>query len=95
MSTLSFPHDEQRNFAYILWSLLLTVCCSCYNICEPELSPTPPPCTKTKTESPSDTPPPVYLGNQEPEPECTTSDDCSTRTVCADYINECGMMYGG
>lgn len=25
----------------------------------------------------------------------TTEDNCSTRTVCVDLVNECGMWYGG
>lgn len=25
----------------------------------------------------------------------TTKDNCSTRTICLDYVNECGMWYGG
>jgi hypothetical protein len=50
-----------------------------------------------------DPPPPAYTpptttrpdgpGCKPPRP--TSTDNCSTRTVCADYVNECGMMYGG
>lgn len=25
----------------------------------------------------------------------STADNCSTRTVCADYVNDCGIWYGG
>lgn len=24
-----------------------------------------------------------------------TPDNCSTRTICLDYVNECGIWYGG
>ena len=57
---------------------------ACYDMCKPEQSPVVPPCpsTTTTTAAPSTT-------------RYPTSDDCSTRTVCADYVNACGQMYGG
>ncbi|KAK2030922.1 hypothetical protein LX32DRAFT_303792 [Colletotrichum zoysiae] len=39
---------------------------------------------------PSPTKPPSH-----PNPKPTASDSCSTRTICRDFINECGQMYGG
>ncbi|KAK2056498.1 hypothetical protein LY76DRAFT_518325, partial [Colletotrichum caudatum] len=39
---------------------------------------------------PSPTKPPSH-----PNPKPTPSDSCSTRTICRDFINECGQMYGG
>ncbi|KAM0332187.1 hypothetical protein ACHAQA_002462 [Verticillium albo-atrum] len=60
----------------------------CYNVCKPEESPTMPPCsTPTVTKMPiyADTPTLTY----------TEAEDCSSRTVCADYVNECGVWYGG
>lgn len=75
---------------------------SCYNVCEPESSPIAPPCSSTvaspfpTAEAPA--PPDAYAAPVKQPAELTTadsSDDCRTRSVCADYINECGMMYGG
>ncbi|OAA71344.1 hypothetical protein ISF_01895 [Cordyceps fumosorosea ARSEF 2679] len=58
-----------------------------YGGCVPDCKPWPtfskPPCpstTTTTTKPPTSTP---------------TQDNCSTRTICLDYVNECGMMYGG
>ncbi|KAH6685339.1 hypothetical protein F5X68DRAFT_262593 [Plectosphaerella plurivora] len=51
----------------------------CFSDCKPYPSFTAPPCPTGSTSTPVP----------------TSADNCSTRTVCADYINECGMMYGG
>ncbi|ORY72110.1 uncharacterized protein BCR38DRAFT_418936 [Pseudomassariella vexata] len=40
-----------------------------------------PPCTTTSSYPASSSTP--------------VTDDCSTRTVCVDYINDCGLWYGG
>ncbi|KAM0813317.1 hypothetical protein AB5N19_13310 [Seiridium cardinale] len=52
----------------------------CYDVCEKN-RPTAPPCD------------PAVLS---PSSSSTTStENCSTRTVCADYINDCSVWYGG
>ncbi|KAL2879964.1 hypothetical protein SGCOL_004683 [Colletotrichum sp. CLE4] len=87
----------------------------CYDMCQPQMRPTMPPCKSTlskstisrtskppftkptrpslpvPTRSPTTTPAPPSLS---PLPS-TPIDSCSTRTVCIDYINECGQWYGG
>ncbi|EGY22996.1 uncharacterized protein VDAG_04434 [Verticillium dahliae VdLs.17] len=60
----------------------------CFNVCKPEESPTMPPCSE-----PTPTLMPIY--HDTPTPTAPQSDDCSTRSVCADYVNECGIWYGG
>ncbi|KEZ44513.1 hypothetical protein SAPIO_CDS3531 [Scedosporium apiospermum] len=70
----------------------------CYNTCEPEKSPTPPPCdvdTPLPTYAVIRPPDPTKSPEYPPEPTEEPSSDCSSVTVCADYINECGLMYGG
>ncbi|KAG6014113.1 hypothetical protein E4U54_005808 [Claviceps lovelessii] len=57
----------------------------CYKPCK-ERPPIPPPC------SPITTPVQLPTGGL---PTPTSKDNCSTRTVCVDYVNECGMWYGG
>ncbi|KAL0938891.1 uncharacterized protein CTRU02_205501 [Colletotrichum truncatum] len=69
----------------------------CYDTCKPWTKPKMSPCprpprpTKSFTRTTAKPPSPTTFP---PEPT-STSDNCSTRTVCADYINSCGMMYGG
>lgn len=53
---------------------------SCYDACEPSLRPTAPECVY-----------PVPISSSPSSP----TDNCITRTVCADYINDCGVWYGG
>ncbi|EEY18782.1 predicted protein [Verticillium alfalfae VaMs.102] len=60
----------------------------CYNVCNPEESPTMPPCSE-----PTPTSMPIY--HDTPTATASQSDNCSTRSVCADYVNECGIWYGG
>ncbi|ETS80022.1 hypothetical protein PFICI_07551 [Pestalotiopsis fici W106-1] len=57
---------------------------SCYDICDadPRVRPTPPPCPASYSSALLTT-------------SSFSADNCSTRTVCADYINECGIWYGG
>ncbi|KAG6010815.1 hypothetical protein E4U21_004203 [Claviceps maximensis] len=57
----------------------------CFRPCR-QRAPIPPPCgiVTDAAELPA-------AGLPTPAPE----DNCSTRTVCVDAINECGMMYGG
>ncbi|KAI1858252.1 hypothetical protein JX265_010920 [Neoarthrinium moseri] len=62
---------------------------ACYDQCKPWKSPTPPPCSSTITVKPTTTKPTTT------KPTTSTTDNCSTRTVCADYVNECGIWYGG
>ena len=66
--------------------------CSCYDTCKPDTKPTMPACSTTKTTSTTSStitpPPPVTYTT-------ITVDNCSTRTVCIDYVNECGIWYGG
>ncbi|KAI3537662.1 hypothetical protein CSPX01_10027 [Colletotrichum filicis] len=86
----------------------------CYDMCQPQMKPTMPPCKSTlskstisKTFEPSFTRPtrPSLPPTRSPTitrapPSLTTLpttavDNCSTRSVCVDYINECGQWYGG
>ena len=55
--------------------------------CFPNTTPWP---TFSKPSCPSTTSKPPVVTSKS-----TASDNCSTRTVCADYINECGQWYGG
>ncbi|EGX90829.1 hypothetical protein CCM_07249 [Cordyceps militaris CM01] len=61
-----------------------------YGGCVPDCKPWPtfskPPCPSTTSVTVTTTAPPTTS---------TSVDDCHTRTVCIDYVNECGMMYGG
>ncbi|KAF7540171.1 hypothetical protein G7054_g1589 [Neopestalotiopsis clavispora] len=58
---------------------------SCYDLCDPDptVRPTPPPC------------PASYSSALLTPTPSISADNCSTRSVCADYINECGIWYGG
>lgn len=77
---------------------MLILLIRCWNICH-ETQPTPPKCTKLDgpyyTVTPTPTPTPFGKRDKSHKPTPTSSSNCSTRTVCADYINECGLMYGG
>ncbi|EQL03241.1 hypothetical protein OCS_01035 [Ophiocordyceps sinensis CO18] len=48
-------------------------------------------CYNICTDKPPRPPP---CPTTKPTPTPTPTDDCRTRTVCIDYINSCGMMYG-
>ncbi|KAK2020107.1 hypothetical protein LZ32DRAFT_9010 [Colletotrichum eremochloae] len=82
----------------------------CYDSCKPDTKPTMPPCKPTPSRSVpifslqalhiplplnrvvsplTTTPPSTSTAKSAPR------DNCSTRTVCVDHINECGQMYGG
>ncbi|KAK1768353.1 hypothetical protein QBC33DRAFT_557816 [Phialemonium atrogriseum] len=63
----------------------------CYDECNTALKPSPPPCTEATTT----TKPTPTCGVPPPVTPITTGDDCSTRTVCWDGVNECGQTYGG
>ncbi|OAA80045.1 hypothetical protein LEL_03531 [Akanthomyces lecanii RCEF 1005] len=69
---------------------LVNECGMWYGGCIPDCKPWPtfskPPCPPTTTTTMTTTSTPT-----------TTSsvDDCHTRTICIDYVNECGMGYGG
>ncbi|KAF6841808.1 hypothetical protein CMUS01_03477 [Colletotrichum musicola] len=72
----------------------------CYDVCKPSLKPTMPPCSKTtrsitrSTVKPSPRPTaPPSLSRSIIKP--TGIGNCSSRTVCVDYVNECGQWYGG
>ncbi|OHF01352.1 hypothetical protein CORC01_03385 [Colletotrichum orchidophilum] len=86
----------------------------CYDMCQPRMKPTMPPCKSTLSKSTiSRTPKPPFTRPTRlslPVPtrsptitrappslslRPTSSDNCSTRSVCVDYINECGQWYGG
>ncbi|WQF77618.1 hypothetical protein CDEST_02632 [Colletotrichum destructivum] len=94
----------------------------CFDLCQPQLRPTMPPCKSTLSRSTvSRTPLPLLIPTRSPRPSLptpirspstkkpltptkppslstpqpTTSENCSSRTICVDYINECGQMYGG
>ncbi|KAJ2904726.1 uncharacterized protein MKZ38_007344 [Zalerion maritima] len=60
----------------------------CYDVCQPTLSPTMPPC---ETEAPEATTSAISISTI----ETTTVSNCSSQTVCWDGINECGQTYGG
>ncbi|KAF6808119.1 hypothetical protein CSOJ01_07725 [Colletotrichum sojae] len=72
----------------------------CYDVCKPSLKPTMPPCSKTtrsitrSTVKPSPRPTaPPSLSRSVIKP--TGIGNCSSRTVCVDYVNDCGQWYGG
>ncbi|KAJ3492052.1 hypothetical protein NLG97_g5485 [Lecanicillium saksenae] len=62
-----------------------------YGGCVPDCKPWP---TFSKPACPTDT---VITTTKTTSAPTTTStpDNCSTRSVCADYVNSCGMWYGG
>ncbi|KAF9879815.1 hypothetical protein CkaCkLH20_02626 [Colletotrichum karsti] len=68
----------------------------CYDACRPSLSPTQPPCPKPTKPTKSITKMP---GKPSPRPvsppKPSSTDNCNTRTICIDYVNECGQWYGG
>ncbi|TDZ73124.1 hypothetical protein CTRI78_v001318 [Colletotrichum trifolii] len=74
----------------------------CYDICKPKSKPTMPPCPKptkslvsiTKRPSPRPTAPPSSSRSLTPV-KPTPPANCSSRTVCVDYVNSCGQWYGG
>ncbi|KAJ6787385.1 hypothetical protein PWT90_08599 [Aphanocladium album] len=69
---------------------LVNECGMWYGGCVPDCKPYP---TFSKPACPTDT---VITTTATPTPTTTgTDDNCSTRSVCADYVNECGMWYGG
>jgi hypothetical protein len=37
----------------------------------------------------------VPAANQDSKKKKEEKDDCRTRIICIDYVNECGMWYGG
>lgn len=59
---------------------------SCYDRCDrnPGIRPTPPPCPASYSSA-------LLQTSSAP----ISADNCSTRSVCADYVNECGIWYGG
>ncbi|KAH9243073.1 hypothetical protein K456DRAFT_1716707 [Colletotrichum gloeosporioides 23] len=77
----------------------------CYDACKPDTAPTMPPCpkptkpTKSITKIPGKPSPrptaPPSLSVTPVKPPTIITDSCSKRTVCIDYVNECGQWYGG
>ncbi|KAK3393637.1 hypothetical protein B0H63DRAFT_554977 [Podospora didyma] len=68
----------------------------CYDICDAKAKPSPPPCPKTTTTTltvPTKGVPTTITTST--VPTATVDAECAKRTVCADYVNSCGMMYGG
>jgi hypothetical protein len=61
----------------------------CFSACKPYPSFTAPPCP-SNTSSIS-----ITKVTPIPQPPVTNLSGCSAQTVCADYINACGQMYGG
>ncbi len=57
--------------------------CSCYDACLTPTHPGPAPCTVTPIPTRTPTPTPIFTA------------DCSAISICKDYINDCGQMYGG
>ncbi|KAK6219048.1 hypothetical protein LQW54_002550 [Pestalotiopsis sp. IQ-011] len=59
---------------------------SCYDRCDrnPGIRPTPPPCPASYSSA-------LLQTSSAP----ISVDNCSTRSLCADYVNECGIWYGG
>ncbi|QPH18851.1 hypothetical protein C2857_003953 [Epichloe festucae Fl1] len=57
----------------------------CFNPCT-EAAPVPPPCDGVIIAG---------LPTQGKQPMNAMLDDCRTRTVCVDAVNECGIRYGG
>ncbi|KAK1981288.1 hypothetical protein LZ30DRAFT_750156 [Colletotrichum cereale] len=64
----------------------------CYDRCKPDMRPTMPPCESTLSQEPQS---PTTKPPSPPTAEPTSSENCSTRSVCRDFINDCGQMYGG
>ncbi|OAR00615.1 hypothetical protein LLEC1_02797 [Akanthomyces lecanii] len=60
-----------------------------YGGCIPDCKPYPtfskPPCPPTTTTTTTSV----------PTTSTTSADDCHTRTICIDHVNECGLWYGG
>ncbi|EFQ26411.1 uncharacterized protein GLRG_01555, partial [Colletotrichum graminicola M1.001] len=61
----------------------------CYDRCKPDTRPTMPPC------NPTPGPPSITKPPSTPTAKPTPGDSCSTRTICRDFIDDCGHMYGG
>ncbi|KAK1832811.1 hypothetical protein QBC39DRAFT_370559 [Podospora conica] len=84
---------------------------ACYDVCKPELAPVAPLCvvstpaptaTSTKVagcDEPKTTSTPTTTSTVVPTtptaPGCPAGKTGSGYMLCADYINACGMMYGG
>lgn len=73
----------------------------CYDTCKPELRPTMPACPDAPTTMTTavtvsvTTTTTTSAGVVTAPPKPASSGDCKTRTVCIDYVNECGRWYGG
>ncbi|PQK08684.1 hypothetical protein BB8028_0001g07570 [Beauveria bassiana] len=63
-----------------------------YGGCVPDCKPWP---TFSKPPCPSTTGNTITTTTAYPPTTTSSYDNCSTRTICLDYVNECGIMYGG